>query len=184
MVTRIPYLDPNHSFYTTLTTELQDGGSPTSTDNGRSDCPGTGSETCTTPDGKIVQTFVTYVTNAGKALTAKGAKVIVSSQTPNNLWETGSFVDSPPRFVSYAEIAAKNIGSGATHVDHYSYVADIYKSLGNTKVNAFFPNDHTHTSPTGADTVSKAFVKGILCNNDGLASYVKNSTSSVPGNCL
>ncbi|KAK7721525.1 Rhamnogalacturonan acetylesterase [Botryosphaeria dothidea] len=161
-----------------------DGGSPTSTDNGRSDCPGTGSETCTTPDGKIVQTFVTYVTNAGKALTAKGAKVIVSSQTPNNLWETGSFVDSPPRFVSYAEIAAKNIGSGATHVDHYSYVADIYKSLGNTKVNAFFPNDHTHTSPTGADTVSKAFVKGILCNNDGLASYVKNSTSSVPGNCL
>lgn len=108
----------------------------------------------------------------------------MSSQTPNNPWETGSFVDSPPRFVNYAEISAKNIGSGATYVNHYAYVQAIYKSLGNTKVNAFFPNDHTHTSPEGADTVSKAFVKGVLCGQNGLATYVKNSTSSVTGSCL
>ncbi|EOD47096.1 Rhamnogalacturonan acetylesterase [Neofusicoccum parvum] len=161
-----------------------DGGSLSTTDNGRTDCYGSGSETCTTPDGTIVQTFVTYVTNAGKAMTAKGAKVIVSSQTPNNLWETGTFSYTPGRFVEYAEISAKNIGSGATFVDHGAYVADIYKSLGSTMVNAFYPNDHTHTSPVGAATVSKAFVKGVLCDSNAFGTYVKNTTSSVPGNCL
>lgn len=167
-----------------LTTLFQDGGSLSTTDNGRTDCYGSGSETCTTPDGTIVQTFVTYVTNAGKAMTAKGAKVIVSSQTPNNLWETGTFSYTPGRFVEYAEISAKNIGSGATFVDHGAYVADIYKSLGSTMVNAFYPNDHTHTSPVGAATVSKAFVKGVLCDSNAFGTYVKNTTSSVPGNCL
>ncbi|OJD38613.1 rhamnogalacturonan acetylesterase [Diplodia corticola] len=161
-----------------------DGGSPVNSDNGRSDCPGTGSETCTTPDGLIVQTFVTYVTNAGKALTAKGAKVILSSQTPNNPWETGSYVYSPPRFVEYQQIAAANIGDGATYIDHGAYVGARYESLGYDAVTAFFPNDHTHTSPEAADIVSQAFVKGVLCANADLSTYISNSTSSIEGECI
>ncbi|KAF2661245.1 carbohydrate esterase family 12 protein [Lophiostoma macrostomum CBS 122681] len=164
-----------------------DGGS-LSTDNGRSDCPGAGSETCTsTYNGQTVTvlTFPAYLINAGKALTAKGAKVIISSQTPNNPWEGGSFSYSPGRFTTYAKSAADAIGSGAQFVDHGTYTADIFKTLGKAKVDALFPNDHTHTGPEGADTVAKAFVKAVLCSSDGiLNAYVKNATASVEGACV
>lgn len=62
-----------------------DGGSPESGDNGRADCPGTGAETCVSDvDGSTVYTFVYYVTEAAKAFIAKGATVVLSTQTPNN----------------------------------------------------------------------------------------------------
>lgn len=62
-----------------------DGGSPESDDNGRSDCPGTGEETCTSDaDGSTVYTFVYYVIQAAKMMIEKGATVVLSSQTPNN----------------------------------------------------------------------------------------------------
>ena len=58
-----------------------DGGSPESDDNGRSDCPGAGTETCTSDaTGETVYTFVYYVIQAAKLMTAKGATVILSSQ--------------------------------------------------------------------------------------------------------
>ncbi|KAK4561535.1 hypothetical protein LTR86_004853 [Recurvomyces mirabilis] len=52
-----------------------DGGSPTtSSDNGRSDCPGTGATTCKSGiDGSTVHTFDYYITAAAKSYTAKNA---------------------------------------------------------------------------------------------------------------
>lgn len=164
-----------------------DGGS-LSTDNGRTDCPGAGDETCTSNyNGQTVTvlTYPKYLINAGKSLVAKGAKVIISSPTPNNPWEGGSFAYTPSRFTTYSQSAAQQIGSSAMFVDHGTYTANIMKTLGKTKVDALFPNDHTHTSPAGADTVSKAFVKALLCGGGGfLNGFVKNSTSSVEGACV
>ena len=160
-----------------------DGGSLSTTDNGRTDCFGDGTQTCISPTtGETVYTFVFYEVQAGKALMAKGANVIFSSQTPNNPWEGGSFVYSPNRFVGYAQTAAKAIG--AQYVDHGQYVANEFERLGLTTVDAFFPNDHTHTSPAGAQVVAAQFVKGVLCANDALAPFVVNSTSSIPGSCV
>lgn len=63
-----------------------DGGSPESNDNDRSDCPGDGEETCTSDaDGSTVYTFVYYITKAAQMMIEKGATVVLSSQTPNNL---------------------------------------------------------------------------------------------------
>lgn len=62
-----------------------DGGSPESDDNGRSDCPGDGTETCTSDaDGSTVYTFVYYVVKAAQLMISKGASVVLSTQTPNN----------------------------------------------------------------------------------------------------
>lgn len=62
-----------------------DGGSPESDDNGRSDCPGDGEETCTSDaDGSTVYTFVYYIAEAAKKMIAKGATVVLASQTPDN----------------------------------------------------------------------------------------------------
>ncbi|KAI8937032.1 hypothetical protein NX059_006252 [Plenodomus lindquistii] len=166
-----------------------DGGSLSTTDNGRSVCPGTGSETCqSTYNGQAVtvHTYNYYLTEAGKKLIAKGAKVIVASQTPNNPWETGSFVYSANRFVTYAKDVAKALGSNAMYVDHGAYSANIWKSYGKTMTDALFaPGDHTHTNPTGAAVIAKAFVKGIQCGGGGfLNGFVKNATASIEGTCL
>jgi rhamnogalacturonan acetylesterase len=72
-----------------------DGGSLTPTDNGRTDCSGTGSETCSTTYNGVAETVLTfgaYVQAATKKYQALGANVIISSQTPNNPWEGGSYV--------------------------------------------------------------------------------------------
>lgn len=166
-----------------------DGGSLSSSDNGRSVCPGTGAETCqSTFNGQAVtvHTFPYYLTEAGKKLIAKGAKVIISSQTPNNPWEGGTFTYSGThRFITYARDVAKALGSNAMYVDHGAYTANIFKTYGKARTDALFPQDHTHTSPAGADVVAKAFVKGLQCGGGGfLNGFIKNSTASIEGTCL
>ncbi|KAF4548164.1 Rhamnogalacturonan acetylesterase [Elsinoe fawcettii] len=160
-----------------------DGGSLTPTDNGRSNCAGTGAETCTTTYNGVKETVLTfnaYIENAAKALTAKGVTVILSSQTPNNPVESGSFSYAPSRFVGYMKLAADR--TKLVYVDHGNYTAQAYKKLSVATVNSYFPREHTHTSPAGADVVSKAFVKGLSCGSSPLKQYIKNST--LPGACL
>ncbi|KAJ6181347.1 hypothetical protein N7519_011808 [Penicillium mononematosum] len=159
-----------------------DGGS-LSTDNGRTDCPGTGSETCSTTYNGVAETVLTfpaYIENATKMFKAKGANVIISSQTPNNPWETGTFSYSPSRFVGYAQLAAE--AAGVPYVDHGAYVADRFETLGQTAVNAYFPSDHTHTSAAGASVVAQAFFKAVVCGDVVLKSSL--TTTSFPGSCL
>ncbi|CAG9946552.1 unnamed protein product [Clonostachys rosea f. rosea IK726] len=161
-----------------------DGGSPEKNDNGRSDCPGDGTETCTSDStGKTVYTFVYYVTQAAKLMTAKGASVILSSQTPNNQWETGSFEGGASRFVAYTKTAVTALNDASvTYVDHFQAVSNMYEKLGATAVNAFYPSDHTHTSPDGADAAAKAFVQAIYQSLNGetsLKSYVKEPVTLV-----
>ena len=55
-------------------------------------------------NGTTIYTFNKYIEDAVNSLQAKSAKVIVSSQTPDNPFNT-SF--SPSRFVGYAETAAE-----------------------------------------------------------------------------
>ncbi|KAH7041607.1 SGNH hydrolase-type esterase domain-containing protein [Microdochium trichocladiopsis] len=161
-----------------------DGGSPNKNDNGRSDCPGQGTETCISDKtGEVVYTFVFYVVQASKLMLAKGATVILSSQTPNNQWEGGVYGDGAPRFVGYQQVATKALASSSvTFVDHFQAVSKMYRKLGNSAVNAFYPKDHTHTSPNGADYSAKAFVQAIYQKMNGstsLAPYVKTPVSIV-----
>ncbi|KAF5660693.1 rhamnogalacturonan acetylesterase [Fusarium heterosporum] len=161
-----------------------DGGSPNTNDNKRSDCPGSGKEVCISDvTGEKVYTFVFYVSQAAKALVAKGATVILSSQTPNNQWETGTFEPGAPRFVGYVPIAAKALASSSvTYVDHFAAVTNMYKKLGNTKVNSLYPKDHTHTSVEAADLIAKAFVQAIyeeLNGKTSLKPYVKTPITKV-----
>ncbi|CAK40153.1 CAZyme family CE12 [Aspergillus niger] len=148
-----------------------DGGTLSSTsDNGRTDCSGTGSEVCYSEyDGvnETILTFPAYLENAANTFKKIGATVIISSQTPDNPWETGTFVDDPPRFVEYAEIAADT--ADTSYVNHFAYVDQVYEALGADTVDAFYPIDHTHTSPAGADVVAKAFLRGVVCGKLSLA---------------
>ena len=165
-----------------------DGGSLTPTDNGRTPCAGAGAETCQSTYNGVAVTVLTYpayLVNAGKAIVAKGAKVIISSPTPNNPWESGTFSYSTPRFTTYGKSAVSQIGSNAFFVDHGLYTANIFQSLGKAKVDSFYPVDHTHTNEAGAEVVEKAFVKGLLCGGGSfLKGFIKNTTATVEGACV
>lgn len=50
---------------------------------------------------ETVLTFPAYIKNAATKMLAKGAKVIVSAATPNNIWEDGSGSWGPDRFYYY-----------------------------------------------------------------------------------
>jgi len=159
-----------------------DGGSPNSAnDNGRSACGGTGDEVCRSgKTGELVYTFNKYIENAARSFMNKGARVIISSQTPNNPWEGGVFSQSPPRFVGYAGLAAQR--TGASFVDHFWACINMYRRLGNQKTNSLFPQDHTHTSPEGADLVAQAFVQAVERDFNGttpLKQYLKQPVPTV-----
>jgi rhamnogalacturonan acetylesterase len=119
---------------------------------------------------ETVQTFYTYELNAAKMFKAKGVNVILSSQTPNNVWEGGVYAWSSPRFATYAKDAAA--AAGATYVDHGIYTASLYQKAGSATVNSYYPHDHTHTSPAGANVVARAFVLGLEATTSTLKGYV------------
>lgn len=162
-------------------------GTSGATDNGRQDAVGsdtTTTATVTAANGTqiVIHTFNYYVQNAVNSLKAKGAIPIVSSQTPDNIWSSATTMSGPSRFVGYAQIAASQ--TSTTYVNHFNYVVQAYQKLGQTQVTTFYPNDHTHTSPTGANIVAQTFVKGLACTNSALASKLSASGKSVPGNCI
>ena len=161
-----------------------DGGSLSATsDNGRTDCPGAGAQTCNTNVQKGILTYPAYLHNATDRFTKLGAGVIIASPTPDNPWEGGKFAYGPNRFTTYGNSTASAFRQ-AKFVDHGTFVANAFEKLGLTEVMAFYPKDHTHTSPMGADVVAQAFVKGVACSSSLLKSYVKNATSTLGGSCL
>ncbi|KAJ7061464.1 SGNH hydrolase-type esterase domain-containing protein [Mycena amicta] len=153
-----------------------DGGAPTPTDNGRSDCPvgAAGYATvCPVVVNGVTQNILTYeayLVNAAKLFQSKGANVIISSATPDNTWETGVFVYTPSRFVQYCQDAAT--ATGATFVDHGLFTAALYKNMGAAVVDSYYPNDHTHTSPAGATVVARAFVLALEATSSGLKAFI------------
>ncbi|TDL15680.1 SGNH hydrolase [Rickenella mellea] len=152
-----------------------------SPDDGTTDCAGNGyNTTCTVVDNGqsvVIHTYNYYIQNAITTLAAKGVKTVVSSVTPDNIWPLGPGTGN--RFVGYASLAASR--TGADYVDHYDYVVQAFKALGETKVNTFFPNNqHLHTSPAGAAVVAQAFVKGLSCGNSALKSHLTSAASSIP----
>ena len=90
--------------------------------------------------------------------------------TPDNPWETGTFTYSANRFVGYAQDAAT--ASGATFVDHGLYTAALFDKEGEATVDSYYPNDHTHTSPAGANVVARAFILALEATSSPLNNYV------------
>jgi len=166
-----------------------DGGTPIpeSQDDGRSDCPGQGNQTCVVVVNgttEVIQTYPTYLIEASQMFLAKGAQVILSSPTPDNPWETGSFVYAPNRFTYFSWLSVSEVGGtqkGVYFVDHGQYTAQMMKDLGATVINANYPIDGTHTSPLLANFVAQAFVLGLKCGTSGLADLVINATARLEG---
>jgi rhamnogalacturonan acetylesterase len=113
--------------------------------------------------------------DAGKLMVSKGAKVIYSSMTPNNPWESGKFVYSPSRFSTYAKDAAKAVGESAFFVDHGLYTAKAMEAIKKIETDRLFERkktDHTHTNVSGARFVAEQFARAVTCARIPFAQHI------------
>lgn len=98
---------------------------------------------------ETVCTFGSYIEKYIKEAKEKGAIPIVMSQTVRNEWPNGKPELRDESYNKWSKIAAEN--QGAFFIDLNVIIAQKYEELGKEKVKTFFPKDHTHTGPEGAD---------------------------------
>jgi len=112
-----------------------------------------------TKQHEVVHTYGWYMRKMVADTRAKGATPIILSLTVRNEWRDGKVErhNGPWRKFS-AEIAH---ASGFAFLDLTRLIADEYQRLGATKVATFFPKDHTHTGPEGAELNASLVVAGL-----------------------
>jgi lysophospholipase L1-like esterase len=130
----------------------------------RGSLPGLGEETeeidnVLTKRHEVVHTFGWYVRKMIADVRAKGATPIVLSLTVRNVWQDGKVERGSGEYRRWDRQIAE--AAGVAFVDVTRIIADQYQELGEAKVKEFFPRDHTHTDPIGADRNAAAVVAGL-----------------------
>jgi lysophospholipase L1-like esterase len=150
-----------------------DGGPPDK-DRARGSLPGLGDESreFTLPDGKkeTVHTFGFYMRKFIADTKAKGATPIVLSLTVRNIWTGAAVERGNGKFSQWSAEIAKT--AGVTFLDETNAIADAYERMGAEKVKEFFPEDHTHTTPEGADLNASVVVAALKGARSPLVSYL------------
>jgi lysophospholipase L1-like esterase len=140
------------------------------TGRARGSLPGTGDETrtVTTLSGnqELVHTYGWYLRKYIQDTKARGATAIVLSLTVRNIWKDGKVERGSGNFGKWAAEIAQS--EGAPFVDVTSIIADRYEKLGQETAGRFFPGDHTHTNPAGADFNARAVIAGLKALRDSL----------------
>ena len=155
-----------------------DGGAPDKTPF-RGDLPGLGEETLDAqmPDGHTdtVHTFGWYLRKFVADAKAKKAHPIVLSPTVRNIWKDG------PNQTRQVERELGQFGKWSLAVaesekvpfaDFSNINADHFEKLGEKKVSEYFPVDHTHTSPEGADVNARLVVAALKGIKSATAAWV------------
>ena len=155
-----------------------EGSRPDTTKGGyRGVLKGTGEDTVqlTWPDGKpeVVHTYGWYIKKFITDVKEKGAIPIVLSMIPRNEFRDGKVQRANNDYGKWAkEVAEVN---GAFFIDLNAITADKYDKLGADEVKKFFPGDHTHTNPEGAEVNAQSVVEGLrMQKNISLNNYLLN----------
>ena len=121
---------------------------------------------------ETVHTYGWYLRKFVTEAKAKGATVLIASMIPRNDWKDGKVLRANENYGKWAGEVAKN--EQAYFVDLNNITADKYDAWGPEKVKAFFPTEHTHTSPEGARINAESVIDGIkLINDCPLKKYIK-----------
>lgn len=125
------------------------------------------------PDGKpeTVHTYGWYLKKFVLEAKAKGASVLIASMIPRNDWKDGKVIRASDNYGKWAAEVADE--TGAWFVDLNRITADKYDAWGEEKVKAYFPTEHTHTSPEGARINAESVAEGISqLENCALSKYI------------
>jgi lysophospholipase L1-like esterase len=158
-----------------------DGGPPDQ-DRARGSLPGLGDEskefTLQNGSKETVYTFGHYMRQFIAETKAKGATPAVLSLTVRNIWKDGTIERGPGKYSQWSADLAK--AAGVQFLDVNNAIADRYEKLGPDKVAELFPEDHTHTSPAGAELVASLVVSTIKgANGFALAAYLSDRAKSM-----
>jgi len=157
-----------------------DGSAPDKTPF-RGDLPGIGEEIqdITDRDGKpeTVHAFGWYIRKFVNDTKAKGANPIVMSLTVRNIWKDGYVERGSGQFGKWSQQVAD--AEKVPFVDLTNIIADVYDRMGQEKVKEIFPEDHTHTSPQGADMNAGFVIAGLKGIKSPLTKYLSAKGEAV-----
>lgn len=147
----------------------------------RGDLPGIGDQQVdvTMPAGKqeVVHSFGWYLRTFVKDAKAAGATPIILSPTVRNIWTGASVERQMGHFSEWSQDVAK--AEGLTFLDESNAIADQYEKMGPEKVKELFPQDHTHTSPEGADLNASLVVATLKGANSPVAAFLSAKGKAV-----
>lgn len=185
----------NEGLWNAIVTDLKPGdfvliqfghndGGPVDKAKARGDLPGIGDEAQEIIlDGKreLVHTFGWYLRTFVNDVRAKGARPILLTPTVRNIWKDGQVEREFGRFAQWTREVAE--AEHVPFVDTGRLIAERYQQLGPDKVKLLFPEDHTHTSPLGAELNASLTLAGLR-KLDGLLLGKFLSSAVQPANPL
>ena len=124
---------------------------------------------------EIVHTYGWYLRKYIDETKAKGATPAILTLTVRNIWTPGP--DGRPHierdfgYTAFIQQVAKQ--EHIQLIDMGTLEANAYEKLGPTATAPFFPKDHTHTSPEGAELNAEAVAQAIRLAKSPLAAYLK-----------
>ena len=108
---------------------------------------------------EVVHTFGWYIRKMIADVKARGASPIVLSLTLRNRWDDGKIERGSGRYSQWSFDIAKY--AAVPFIDLTNRVADAFDQLGEEKVKALYPQDHTHFNAEGADLHAAMVVAGL-----------------------
>ena len=112
-----------------------------------------------TKKSETVHTYGWYLRKYIAETRAKGATPIVCSLVPRKIWKDGKIQRNKDSHAGWAEQVAKD--EGVAFVDLNELIAREYDALGQSKVDALFADEHTHTTAAGAELGASCVVAGL-----------------------
>ena len=108
---------------------------------------------------EVVHSYGWYIRKFIRDAKAKGATPIVLSMIPRNEFRDGKVLRADKDYGLWAKQVADE--EGVPFIDLNAITADKYDKLGPDETKKFFPGDHTHTNPAGADINAQSVVEGL-----------------------
>ena len=146
----------------------------------RGELPGSGNESKVfkmekTGQYQVIYPFGWYLRKFIRDVKEKGATPIVLSHTPRNKWDNGQIERNTSSLGKWTKEAAEQ--ADGYFIDLNTITADKLEAIGLDeglrKVNAYFKNDHTHTSKAGARLNAQGIAEGLKETNNPLGDYLK-----------
>ena len=119
---------------------------------------------------EVVYTFGWYLKKMIDDVRQKGATPILVSLTPRNEWADGKIERRNDSFGRWYRDVVKE--TGVEFVDLHNITADALDQIGQEGTRAYYKNDHTHTSKSGARLNAQGIAKGLRQYNSRLADYL------------
>ena len=108
---------------------------------------------------ELVHSFGWYVRKMIADVRAKKATPVLLSITVRNEWREGKVERTNGPWSAFTAELGKT--ENVAFIDLTSLIADDYERRGAAAVKSFFPKDHTHTSPEGADLNARLVVAAL-----------------------